>query len=162
MRRGLHASVLHRRVVRFHPTLPRWSRDHNDRPICLGRFPAMLALVSDTDGRPLTLHRSYLRCDGLGKAPVPPPKNLMAHAQSTPLSGAAIRLVAADTSAHGALGVAEGIETALAVQAMTGLPVWACVSATLLQGFRPPDRPVPRRRRTAPRRVVAHRSPRYR
>ena len=136
--RGLDAVALNPRIVRCHPALSYWSRDRDDRPLCLGRFPAMLALVSDAQGRPVTLHRTYLRADGLGKAPVPSPKKLMAHAQSTPLSGAAIRLFAADTSAHGALGVAEGIETALAVQAMTGLPVWACVSTTLLQGFRPP------------------------
>jgi phage/plasmid primase-like uncharacterized protein len=136
--RGLDASVLNPRVVRFHPALEYWSRDRNDRSIRIGRFPAMLALVSDTDGRPLTLHRTYLRCDGLGKAPVPSPKKLMPHAQRAPRSGAAIRLFAGYASGHAELGVAEGIETALAVQAMTGLPVWASVSATLLQGFRPP------------------------
>jgi hypothetical protein len=136
--RGLDAAVLNPRVVRVHPALPYWSRDPNDRPICRGRFPAMLALVSDADGRPVTLHRTYLRSDGRGKAAVPSPRKLMAHARSTPLCGAAIRLSAADTSAQVELGVAEGIETALAVQAMTDLPVWACLSATLLQGFRPP------------------------
>jgi phage/plasmid primase-like uncharacterized protein len=130
--------VLNPRVVRFHPDLTYWSRDRNDRPICLGRFPAMLALVSDTDGRPLTLHRTYLRCDGLGKAPVPSPKKLMPHAQSTPLLGAAIRLFAGHASGHAEFGIVEGIETALAVHAMSGLPVWASVSSTLLQGFRPP------------------------
>jgi phage/plasmid primase-like uncharacterized protein len=98
----------------------------------------MLALVSDTDGRPLTLHRTYLRCDGLGKAPMPSPKKLMPHAQSGPFSGAAIRLFADGASGHAELGVAEGIETALAVHAMSSLPVWASVSSTLLQGFSPP------------------------
>jgi putative DNA primase/helicase len=136
--RGLDASVLHPRVVRFHPALAYWSGDRSDRPICLGRFPAMLALVSDTDGRPLTLHRTYLRPDGLGKAPVPSPKKLMPHAEATSLSGGAIRLFAVDAPEHMGLGIAEGVETALAVHAMTGLPVWACASATLLQGFCPP------------------------
>ena len=136
--RGLDASVLHPRVVRFHPSLLYWTRDQDNRPIRLGRFPAMLALVSAADGRPLTLHRTYLRCDGLGKAPVPSPKKLMPHAQSRPLSGAAIRLFAGDASGPAELGITEGIETALAVHAMTALPVWASLSATLLQGFRPP------------------------
>jgi phage/plasmid primase-like uncharacterized protein len=136
--RGLHAAVLNPRVVRFHTALPYWSLDRKDRPICLGRFPAMLALVSEADGRSVTLHRTYLRSDGLGKAPVPSPKKLMAHTRSAPLCGAAIRLSAADTAAQVELGVSEGVETALAVQAMTGLPVWACLSATLLQGFHPP------------------------
>ncbi len=136
--RGLDAGVLNPRIVRFHPQLAYWDRDADDRPTCLGRFPAMLALVSAADGRPVTLHRTYLRTDGLGKAPVPSPKKLMAHACSVPLTGAAIRLFPVDAAANPVLGIAEGIETALAVQAMTGMPVWACVSATLLQGFRPP------------------------
>ena len=136
--RGLHATVLNPRVVRFHTALPYWSLDRKDRPMCLGRFPAMLALVSEADGRSVTLHRTYLRSDGLGKAPVPSPKKLMAHTRSASLCGAAIRLSAADTAAQVELGVAEGVETALAVHAMTGLPVWACASATLLQGFCPP------------------------
>ena len=79
--RGLDAGVLNPRIVRFHPALPYWDRDADDRPLCLGRFPAMLALVSDADGRPVTLHRTYLRADGSGKAPVPSPKKLMAHAR---------------------------------------------------------------------------------
>ncbi|MGB5833228.1 MAG: toprim domain-containing protein [Thiohalocapsa sp.] len=136
--RGLDAAVLNPRIVRFHPQLAYWDRDADDRPLCLGRFPAMLALVSDVDGRPVTLHRTYLRADGSGKALVPSSKKLMAHPGTTPLTGAAIRLFPVDAATNAMLGIAEGIETALAVQAMTGMPVWACVSATLLQSFRPP------------------------
>ncbi|MCF7990889.1 MAG: toprim domain-containing protein [Thiohalocapsa sp.] len=136
--RGLDAAVLNPRVVRFHPALAYWSRDAEDRPICLGRFPAMLALVSDANGRPVTLHRTYLQPDGRGKASVRSPKKLMAHPGTDALTGGAIRLFRAGASRHVALGVAEGIETALAVHAMTGMPVWACVSATLLKSFRPP------------------------
>jgi phage/plasmid primase-like uncharacterized protein len=133
--RGLDAALLDPRVVRFHPGLGYWVRDANDRPRCVGRFPAMLAVVADRDGRPISIHRTYVRADGTGKAPVPSPRKLMAHAGPTPLSGAAIRLCPAASD----LGIAEGIETALAVRAITGMPVWACVSATLLRGFEVPS-----------------------
>jgi phage/plasmid primase-like uncharacterized protein len=132
--RRLAVSVLDARVIRLHPALPYWSLDGDDQPHCLGRFPAMLARVCAADGRAVTLHRTYLRADGTGKAPVSSPKKLMRHVRSAPLAGGAVRLFPAGA----ALGIAEGIETALAVQAMTGLPVWACGSATLLARFRPP------------------------
>ncbi|MFE8032996.1 DUF7146 domain-containing protein [Thiohalocapsa marina] len=132
--RGLDASVLDARVVRLHPALPYWSLDAAGSPACLGRFPAMVARVCSADGRAVTLHRTYLRADGAGKAPVVAPKKLMPHAGTATLAGGAIRLCRAETT----LGVAEGIETALAVQAMTGEPVWACSSATLLARFQLP------------------------
>jgi len=133
--RGLAAALLDPRVVRLHPALGYWVQDADDRPRCVGRFPAMLALVADRDGRPASIHRTYLRADGTGKAPVPSPRKLMAHAGPAPLAGAAIRLFPAGP----ALGLAEGIETALAVRAITGMRVWACVSATLLRGFAVPS-----------------------
>jgi hypothetical protein len=37
------------------------------------------------------------------------------------------------------LGVAEGIETALAVQEATGLPTWATLNAALMKSFEPPE-----------------------
>jgi hypothetical protein len=132
--RGLDASLLDARVVRLHPALPYWSLDADGRPVCLGHYPAMLARVFSADGRAVTLHRTYLHPDGASKAPVAAPKKLMPHAGSVALTGGAIRLCRTETT----LGVAEGIETALAVQAMTGEPVWACVSATLLARFQPP------------------------
>lgn len=132
--RRLAVSVLDARVIRLHPALPYWSLDGDDQPHCLGRFPAMLARFCAADGRALTLHRTYLRPDGTGKAAVRSPKKLMRYAGTTTLCGGAVRLF--PTGA--ALGIAEGVETALAVQAMTGLPVWACGSATLLARFQPP------------------------
>ncbi|KAA6183703.1 hypothetical protein F2Q65_14780 [Thiohalocapsa marina] len=134
--RGLDAAGLDARVIRLHPALPYWSWDVHGKPQCLGRFPAMLARVCSADGRAVSLHRTYLRADGAGKAPVVAPKKLMPHAGTATLAGGAIRLCRAETT----LGVAEGIETALAVQAMTGEPVWACSSATLLARFQPPAR----------------------
>jgi putative DNA primase/helicase len=60
------------------------------------------------------------------------------------MRGAAIRLCAPDGNGLGdggqRLAVAEGIETALAVYQMSGLPVWACVSAFGLEHVvLPPD-----------------------
>ncbi|EIC23936.1 DUF7146 domain-containing protein [Thiorhodovibrio frisius] len=136
--RGLGDADFDPRVIRFHPELPYWSTAEKGRPVCLGRFPAMLALVSAADGSAMTLHRTYLQSDGLAKAPVPAPKKLMASGQNRSLAGSAVRLCPVELGTNPTLGLTEGIETALAVRAMTGMPVWAALSATLLERFAPP------------------------
>jgi len=50
------------------------------------------------------------------------------------LTGGAVRLCPSES----VLGIAEGIETALAVRQATGMAVWAALSCTLLERFEPP------------------------
>jgi len=126
--RGLALAVYPDRL-RLHPDLPYFDADGNET----GRWPALLAVVSGMDGQPVTLHRTYLTTTG-AKAPVGEVKKLMTYPGDRTLSGGAIRLFPAQP----VLGVAEGIETALAVHQATGLPVWPVVSATLLAQFQPP------------------------
>jgi putative DNA primase/helicase len=95
-------------------------------------LPAMLAVVSDAAGKPATLHRTFLAPDGSAKANVKGPRRLMPG--SVP-KGAAIRL-----GEHtGRLGVAEGIETALAASALFGLPVWSTINSAMLSTWEPPE-----------------------
>ena len=115
--------------VRAHPGLDYW-----DGKAKIGKFPAMIALVRDPAGNPVTLHVTYVTMEG-EKAPVPSPKKLMPYPQDRSLSGAAIRLA----TPGDVLGEAEGIETALAVMEATGMPMWSAVNATLLAGAEPPD-----------------------
>ena len=51
-----------------------------------------------------------------------------------PMQGGAIRLFPAGPE----LGITEGIETALAVRQRTAMPVWAALSASLLERCEPP------------------------
>ena len=95
-----------------------------------GAYPAMVGLVTSPDGRPLTYHRTFL-ADGK-KAPVPSPRKLMPAAGDT--TGAAIRLWPVAES----MGIAEGIETALACHALFGRPTWSAISAGGLERFIPP------------------------
>ncbi len=48
--------------------------------------------------------------------------------------GSAIRLCEPGDT----LGIAEGIETALSVTALFGVPCWAAISDTILKGWEPP------------------------
>ncbi|WP_242523437.1 DUF7146 domain-containing protein [Thiocystis minor] len=127
--RGVGPSLawLDPRVVRFHPHLAYYE---NGR--ATGHYPAMVARVSDPHGKAVTLHRTYLHRNGAWKATVSSPKKLMPPVAS--MTGGAIHLASVDA----AMGVAEGIETALAARCLSGQPVWAAVSATLLAKFEPP------------------------
>lgn len=97
----------------------------------IGKFPMMVAKVQAPDGRPVGIHRTFLTQDGQ-KAPVRKAKKLMT---GLGYSGGAIRLFPATE----VLAVAEGIETALAVRAVTGHPCWATVSATMMESLVVPE-----------------------
>lgn len=124
---------LHRRIgidtipscLRYHPAL---AYKHDDRTTY---HPAMVAAVIGKDGIAATVHRTYLTKDG-HKASVEAVKKLM---PGKPLEGGAIRLMPATEQ----LGVAEGIETALAACKRFGVPTWACVSSSILAGWMPPE-----------------------
>lgn len=121
--RGLSVETIPN-CLRLHPALP-YFEDGKE----VGRFPALLARVVGPDGVGLTLHRTYLQ--NSKKAPVSSPRKLMA---GKPVAGGAIRL-----SPTGEwLGIAEGIETALAASALFRCPVWSVVSANGVESFEPP------------------------
>lgn len=107
----------------------------------LGNFPCLLAPITNAAGELVSVHRIFL--DEFGnKATVPAPKKMMPTAGM--LGGSAIKLFTfgeeGDTGAPGeVLCVAEGIETALAVHALSGLPTWACTTAGLLETVEVPD-----------------------
>lgn len=99
----------------------------------VGVFPAMLAVITSPYGEMVALHRTYLAADG-SKAAVANVKKLTR--TSGPLAGASIKF-GDPVSVNGriTLGVAEGIETALACQLASGMPTWSCVSATGIERF---------------------------
>ncbi len=107
--------------LRFHPSLAAEGR----------RWPAMLALVTDVTGKAQTLHRTFL--DGSRKAPLEAPKKLMPPIST--VTGSAIRLWPAES----AVGLAEGIETAISAYELFGVPTWACVSAHGLESVVLPE-----------------------
>ena len=96
-------------------------------------FPAMLAVVTSPSGEMVALHRTYLAADG-SKAVVDNVKKLTRTSGS--LAGASIKF-GEPVSVNGriTLGVAEGIETALACRLASGVPTWSCISATGMQRF---------------------------
>lgn len=110
--------------LRYHPALPYVDGEDIDY------FPALVAAVTSHDGKGIGVHRIYLTNDG-NKAPVEKAKKLMA---GKPMNGASIKLGALGE----VLGIAEGIETALAASRKFSVPVWAAISANLMEQWMPP------------------------
>jgi putative DNA primase/helicase len=101
-----------------------------------GHFPVMLGAVTSPEGVLVGLHRTYISKAGM-KAPVPCPKKLSR--TSGLLAGASIKLHEPSViNGKLTLGVAEGIETALACHLASGIPTWSCVSAPGVKSFQWP------------------------
>ena len=101
--------------LRFHPDLTHWETRTG--------YPGLVAFVRNAGGRVIGIHRTYLAPDGAAKADLPSPRMMLG-----PVAGGAVRL--APFGENAALGIAEGIETALSVtEACPHLPVWAALAA---------------------------------
>jgi hypothetical protein len=87
-------------------------------------FPAMVAAVQGPDRRVTAIHRTFLLRDGRGKARVSSPKMALG-----PLGRGAVRL----GPLAPALGLAEGIETALSASQLFEIPCWAALGSRLDQ-----------------------------
>lgn len=94
------------------------------------KYPCMVAKMVTPDGLPCTLHVTYL--EGGKKADVPTQRKLLP--PSKPIKGGAVRLFKVGPT----LGIAEGIETALAAAELYKIPVWSALTAGNLQDFQPP------------------------
>lgn len=94
--------------------------------------PAMLALIRHRDtGRGCNVQRLWLDRDG-NKAHMDEPRRVM---QLGLPDGCAVRLM----DHQDVLGVAEGIETAVAAWIYTGIPCWSLLNAQNMVKFIPPD-----------------------
>ena len=94
-------------------------------------WPGLVAIPRLVNGDPAPgIHRTFLLDDGSAKAPAG--KKMLGS-----VKGAAVRLFPFPEDGH--IGVAEGIETALAAHALFGTPVWAALSADGLARFQWPE-----------------------
>lgn len=115
------------KILKIHPSLA-----YYENGAYKGSHPAMVALFSSPTGEPITFHITYLTKHGT-KAELEHCKKVMTPVSS--MNGGAIRLF----EPTGIMGIAEGIETALACFKLTGIPTWAAYSANLLEQFEPPE-----------------------
>src|SRR5699024_1589296 len=116
-------------VLRMHPRLALWETDKR-----VGFMPGLVARVTDAAGKPLTLHRIYLSDRG-GKAAIEEPKKMRPYPSDREFTGAHIRL----GPTRPIIGIAEGVETALAGRMATGLSVWSGIFDSGVANFLPPE-----------------------
>lgn len=104
-------------------------RYFEDRKL-VAEYAAMVAAFRSPVGDLVTYHLTHV-LDGK-KAPVAHPKKILPHQGK--MDGGALRL----TRVYSHLGLAEGVETALAVMRDFRVPCWAAYSAVMMEKFQPP------------------------
>jgi putative DNA primase/helicase len=112
------------------PTLRFAVLKHTDTGLIL---PCMVAAVQAPDRTICGLHRTYLRADGAGKAPVTKPRKMLGR-----FMGGAIRFAAADPE----MAIGEGIETTLSYMQVTGIPSWSAICTSGMRAIVLPPLPL--------------------
>jgi putative DNA primase/helicase len=118
-------------MIRFHPSQD-YYEDVDGEFKKLGNYCAMISFIMAPDGSCQDIHRTYLTKDG-EKAPVANVKKTLA---SIEVKGGAIRL---SSPTGNVLAVAEGIESAYAVEIFKNLPCWSLVNTSGMKNFIVPE-----------------------
>jgi hypothetical protein len=116
--------------LQFHPNCFYWREDQstNESPLT---WPALLAKVTDLDGRLTGLHRTWLDPATADKAPVIPPRKAMGD-----LLGNGVRIGQAENMQ----ATGEGLETMLSLHlALPGIAIVAALSANHLAALQFPS-----------------------
>jgi Toprim domain len=118
------------RALRFHPRCFYRITDEETGKDRYEVWPALLATVTDLDGKVTGVHRTWLDPSGYGKAPVSSPRRALGD-----LLGHGVRFGTADD----VMVAGEGLETVLSVRTiLPAMPMAAALSANHLVVFRPP------------------------
>lgn len=135
--------------VRFNPSMKLYEQrivEGKKTNVFVGKFPALISLVSYPDGSAATIHRTFLDHNGNKlkmnfQGSEVNPKKMMSRCKQRLLTGSAIHLYQVHSEI---LHIAEGIETGLSVKQMlserniTNEAVWSCISTTIMEKFEPP------------------------
>lgn len=108
-------------VLVGHPALP-----YHDGGRCLGRYPAVIGPILGPDGQLQSCQRIYV-------GDLTPRKKAMPAVDT--ISGGAVRLFQPTHE----LGIAEGVETAIAAYELFRVPTWAALSTAGLKSFATPS-----------------------
>lgn len=112
-------------ALEWHPSLP-YYRDNQH----VATYPAMLAPFWN-EGRFITYHVTYI--ENADKAPVDPPRKILP--ANYGMNGGACPLYPAKRI----MGIAEGVETAIAAHLRFDVPVWAALNTSLMAAWKPPE-----------------------
>lgn len=123
--------------LRFHPSLGLYGVNKDGESVHQGDFPTLVGMIRGVDGRTCGINRTYMTEDGRKPQGFEEDCRKM-YTPDIPLitRGAAVKF---DEPVNGVLNLAEGIETALAVRMLTGLPQWATLTANNLESVEIPE-----------------------